>query len=242
MVTLIKYISDFFFSLRTTLWLLGSSLVFMFAGAFIMPGQGEFQALHSTPLFEWILKQSLTLTWWLWCLIGLLSILTVNTLFCSIESIIRKKKITQWLLLIAPQIIHIGFLFILLAHLLSGIGASQKTSAALEGSHLKLSGEYVLRVRSIDMRLNYYGQIEDWAVTVEYLSDGKVLYKDVIRPNNPSVRMGFNINIKDLRPYPSEAVLLQINREPGALWALIGSILFMLGILVLIMFKIKMEK
>lgn len=92
------------------------------------------------------------------------------------------------------------------------------------------------------MRLNYYGQIEDWAVTVEYLSDGKVLYKDVIRPNNPSVRMGFNINIKDLRPYPSEAVLLQINREPGALWALIGSILFMLGILVLIMFKIKMEK
>ena len=241
-MTLLKHITDFFFSLRTTLWLLGFSLVFMFAGAFIMPGRSEFQALHSTPLFEWIRNQPLKLTWWLWCLIGLLVVLTVNTLFCSIESIIKKGKVTQWLLLIAPQIIHIGFLFILLAHMLSGIGASQKTAAVNEGSYLKLSGDNILKVKSIDIRLNYYGHIEDWAVTVEYLSNGKMFQKDIIRPNNPSVRMGFNINVKDLRPYPVEAVLLQINREPGAVWALVGSVLFMAGIIILIAFKIKMEK
>jgi hypothetical protein len=66
--------------------------------------------------------------------------------------------------------------------------------------------------------------------------------EDIIRPNNPSAQKGFNINVKDLRPYPDEAVLLQINREPGALWALIGGILFMVGIIILIVLKIKIER
>ncbi len=241
-MTLLKQISDFFFSLKTTLWLLGISLVFMFAGAFIMPGKKEFQALHSIPLLEWIQQQPLKLTWWLWCLIGLLAVLTVNTLFCSIESIIKKGKVTQWLLLISPQIIHIGFLFILLAHLLSAIGASQKTAVAVEGTHLNISNSIVLKVTNINIYLDYSGYVEDWAVNVEYLSGGKMFQEDIIRPNDPSAREGFNINVKDLRTYPDEAVLLQINREPGALWALVGGILFMVGIIILILLKIKIEK
>ena len=242
-MTFLKYIADFFFSLRTTLWLLGVSLVFMFAGAFIMRGKSEFRELHSTPLFEWIQNQPLNLTWWLWCLIGLLAVLTVNTLFCSVESIIKKRKVTQWLLLISPQIIHIGFLFILLAHLLSGIGASQKLLPAREGTQLKIAGnDTVLKVNNINIKLDYYGNIEDWAVAVEYLSKGKSFLKDTIRPNDPSVLQGFNINVKDLRSHPVKAVLLQINREPGALWALVGGILFTVGIVILILLKIKLEK
>jgi hypothetical protein len=54
--------------------------------------------------------------------------------------------------------------------------------------------------------------------------------------------MGFNINVKDLRAHPREAILLQINREPGALWALTGGALFMVGIVTLILLRIKMEK
>jgi hypothetical protein len=240
---LLKNLLNIFFSLRTTLWLLGFSLVMLFAGAFIMPAHDEFQALHSSPLFEWIQNQPLKVTWWLWGLIGILSVLTVNTLLCSIESIINKRKVTQWLLLISPQIIHVGFLFILLAHLLSGLGSSQVMAAAGEGSEVKLSGgDTVLRVGDINMKYDSYGYLTDWDVSVEYLSDGNVLHRDIIRPNQPSTRMGFNINVRDLRPYPVEAVLLQINREPGALWALIGGILFTLGIVTLILLKIRMEK
>jgi len=242
-MNLLKELLNILFSLRTTLWLLGFSLILLFAGAFIMPVHTEFQALHATPLFKWIQMQPLNITWWLWGLIGILAALTVNTLLCSIESIISKRKVTQWLLLISPQIIHAGFLFVLLAHLLSGIGASQGMAAAGEGSVVKLSGEdTVLMVREINMHYDSYGYLTDWDVSVEYLSDGNVLHWDVIRPNQPSTRMGFNINVKDLRPYPVEAVLLQINREPGALWALIGGILFTLGIVTLILLKIRMEK
>lgn len=208
-----------------------------------MPVHDEFQLLHSIPLFEWITSQPLQITWWLWILIGILVVLAINTLFCSVESVIRKRKVTQWLLLISPQIIHIGFLFILLAHLLSGLGASQKMAAAGEGSVVKLTGDdTLLRIKEINMNYDSYGYLTDWDVSVEYLSDGGVLYQDIIRPNQPSTRMGFNINVKDLRPYPVEAVLLQINREPGALWALIGGILFTAGIVTLILLKIRMGK
>lgn len=233
---------DFFFSLRTSLWLLGIILVLFFAGAVIMPAHEEFQTIHSIPMFEWLMQQKPAVTWWLWGLIGFLAVLTLNTLFCSVESIVKKRKVTQWLLLISPQIIHIGFLFMLLAHLLSATGGSQEFAAAQEGTTLQITDNTVLRVKDIYINLDYYGYVTDWKVNVEYLSGGKAFKTDTIAPNGPSVQMGFNINVKDMQVYPQEAVLLQISREPGAFWALAGGVLFMFGIITLIALKIKMEK
>ena len=238
-MNLLKHTLDFFFSLRTTLWILGLLLLLLFAGAFVMPGRQEFQALHSIPLFDWLHEQSMGITWWLWGLIGILVLLTLNTLFCSVESIIKKRKVTQWLLLISPQVIHMGFLFMLFAHLMSALGASQSNAVAGEGSVVMLSdNETTVKVKNINIQLDYYGYVTDWEVGIEYFSEGKQFGNDIIKPNNPSVQKGFNINVKDLRASPVEAVLLQINREPGALWALVGGVLFMVGIVTLILLKI----
>jgi hypothetical protein len=241
MKILLKHVSDFFFSLRTTLWLLGFALALMLAGAVIMPGKGEFQTIHSTTMFTWLKDQPLNVTWWLWCLIGILSVLTVNTLFCSIESVVKKRKVTDWLLLISPQIIHVGFLFMLLAHLLSASGGYQVFAAAQEGNMLRISENSALRIKDINIQTDRYGYITDWRVGIEYLKDGRVFHSDTIAPNDPSILMGFNINVKDLQTFP-EAVLLQISREPGAVWALAGGILFMIGIVTLIALKMKMER
>ena len=239
---LLKYILEFFLSLRTALWFLGLLILFLFAGALIMPGRPEFELLHSIPFFEWIQKQHVGITWWLWGVICVLSILAINTLFCSIESIIKKRNVTQWLLLISPQIIHIGFLFMLLAHLLSGVGSSQGLARAIEGSMLTFSDNTVMKVREIRIDMDKQGHMTDWRVDVEYLSGGKPFKQDTIRPNNPSLLTGFNVNVKDLSPYPQKTILIQVNKEPGALWALIGGILFMIGTITLLMLRIRMEK
>ncbi len=237
-----KYIIRFFLSLNTTLWLLGFLLIVFFAGAFIMPGSQEFQHLHSVPLFEWLNEQPLKIIWWLWGVIGILSLLALNTLFCSIESIIKKKKVTQWLLLISPQVIHIGFFFMLLAHLYSALGASQQLVVAREGSLLKLSdNDTSLEVRDININMDSRGYITEWEIDIEYLSDETKFHRDTIRPNKPSLYAGLNVNVKDLRAFPQKAVLLRISREPGAIWALIGSILFITGIAILIILKIRVE-
>lgn len=222
---------------------MGLLLIMLLAGAVIMPGNKAFQALHSIPLFEWIQRQPYTITWWLWCIIGVLVIITINTISCSIESIVRKRKVTQWLLLISPQIIHIGFLFMLLAHLLSSIGAYQEMVYGREGTSLRLAGsDTVMKVKDIDIRFDYYGYITDWQVDIDYTKGKDTLQTDIIKPNKPSTYNGLNVNVKNLRAYPEEVILIQLNREPGAIWALIGGILFMVGIVTLIALKIKLEK
>lgn len=237
-----KYILNFFLSLGTTLWLLGLLLVLFFVGAFIMPGNNAFQQLHSMPLFDWIQKQPLKEIWWLWGIIGVLAVIAINTLFCSVESLIKKRKVTHWLLLISPQIIHIGFLFMLLAHLLSAFGASQQNANVMEGSRLRISNDIILKIDKIDIDIDYYGYITDWKVDVKYISGNELLQSDRIMPNKPSVFNGININIKNLKPYPQKIALLQLNREPGAMWALAGGILFIIGIVILVAFKRNLEK
>ncbi|UCF87240.1 MAG: hypothetical protein JSV71_00590 [Nitrospiraceae bacterium] len=238
----IQHVIRFFFSLRTTLWLLVVILVLFLAGAFIMPGRKEFQLIHAVPMFQWLMKQPLSITWWLWCLIIVISILSINTLLCSVESIVRKGRVTKWLLLISPQIIHIGSLFILLAHLLSAVGGFQRLTAAHEGTYLKMSEGNFIHVKNIDIRTNSSGYITDWTVRVEFIDRGKIIREDIMKPNRPSLHQGLNINVKNLWGFPRKAALLQVNREPGAFWALIGGVLVMVGTAILIILKIKIEK
>jgi hypothetical protein len=238
-----KYIAEVLVSLKTALWLLVIMLALMLAGAVIMPGKSEFQALHTTAMMDWIRGQPAGLTWWLWGLIAVLAVMALNTLFCSIESIVMKRKVTQWLLLISPQVIHAGFLLILFAHLLSAIGASQAQAVAGEGTKVLLAdGKTVLTVQDIRISFDYYGYIQDWQVDVQYSEEGRVIGKESIRPNDPSTSTGFNINVKDLKAFPREAVLLQIQREPGSPWALAGGVVFMVGIVTLIILRVRMER
>lgn len=236
-----KKMIKFFLSLKTTLWLLFIQIALLLIGAILMPTRPEFQTIHSMPLFEWLKAQTIGVTGWLWASIFILSILTLNTIFCSIESIIKKAKLQRLILLLSPQIIHIGFLFILLAHLLSSTGGFIGMAVAKEGTLLRIpNSNTVLHISSIDISIDSAGFLKDWQVGIEYISDQNI-QKDLISPNNPSLTKGFNINVKDLQAYPEKAILLQVSKEPGALWALIGGILFTLGTVTLIVLKIKSE-
>ncbi len=236
----LKKIYEFFLSLKTSLWLLGLITLLFIAGAVIMPSHPEYSSIN-IPLFKWLAKQPLGKTWWLWGCVGVLVIMAVNTLFCSIESIIKKRKATQWLLLISPQIIHIGFLLMLLAHFLGAMESFHVQVGLYEGQRVKLSETEMLRVDEIDIELEESRYISDWSVEVSYLTDEKVTSRDTIRPNDPSLHNDLNIIGENVKVYP-KAVLLKICRDPGAVWALAGGIFFTVGILILIGLRIKMEK
>ena len=239
---MIKQVINFFISLKTAIWLLCLLIVMLLAGAVIMPANEEFQSIHSVPMLEWIKEQPLGLTWWLWSSIGLLTLLTANTLFCSVDSILKKRKVMQWLLILSPQIIHIGFLFILLAHLFSSALGFKGYSAATEGTALELKDKTILHIKNIRISIDNKGYLSDWAVDAEYIAGGKTIKEDSIMPNKPSMYNGLGVYVKDLRAYPEKMVLLELSREPGAVWALIGGILFMTGTIMLIILKWKRDK
>lgn len=232
---------DFFLSLRTAIWLLLGLLLLLLFGSFIMPLREEFQSINRLPLFTWLRQSPFKATWWLSSSILLLCLLTANTVLCSIESIIKKKQMKEWLLIISPQIIHIGFLFMLLAHLISSLGSMRLNAVAYEGSSLRLPNGIILEVKGIMADKNKEGYIVSYQADIEYLEGQRRLKEDSLGPNMPSFYRGFGIYLKDINLYPVRAVLLEISKEPGALWAFVGGILFAMGTITLIIVKIRKE-
>ena len=237
-----RAVIGFFVSLKTSLWLLCLVLVALLAGALIMPGEKAFLSVHSMPLLEWMRQQPVKSTWWLWATMGLLFVLAVNTLVCSIDSIAKKRKVTQWMLLISPQIVHIGFLFMLIAHLSSAAGGFKTFAVAAEGTPLEMPDNSVVQIKQITIAMDSYGYLYDWAVDVEYWYNGQVIKKERLLPNKPVFHKGVGLYVKDLRAFPNKMVLLEVSREPGAVWALVGGILFMTGTIALLVLKMKREE
>lgn len=240
MKEVLKSFLNFFLSLRTGVLLLLAMLVLLVFGAVQMPAMHEYGDMNSLPLFEWLVKSPFRATWWLWGTIGLLSLLTANTLLCSVESLIKKRKGRQWLFIISPQVIHIGFLFILFAHLMSSSGGQRWNAVAGEGMRLSLPNQTVLQVKRIDLSISRSGFPVDWRADIAYYGrKGRKLMDDFLAPNRPSFHRGLGVYIKEARP---GAVLLEVSREPGAPWALAGGVLFTLGTVALSALKVRRER
>jgi hypothetical protein len=240
-MNIVKKIFSFLISLRLTILILLALLCILFYGSLIMPDKDEFQNLNSIPLFQWLMENPLSLTWWIWAAIGMLSFLTINTILCSVDSIIKRSGSRHWLLIISPQVIHAGFLFILLAHLLSSYGASRGITFVYKGSIIQMPNDLVVMFDAINADVDSSGDITDWSAEIKYLKKGRQIKSDVILPNNPSFQDGIGIYIKtvQLRPFP--VAMIEVSREPGAFWALVGGVLFLTGMITLLMFKIKRE-
>ncbi len=242
MQTAAKKIAGFFFSLRTAIWLLIALLLILLFGSIQMPLKEEFQSMSMVPLFQWMTGNSLAITWWLWAAVIVLSLLTANTLLCSIESVVKKRGARNWLLVISPQVIHIGFLFILLAHLFSSYGSFKGMTYVGEGTMVRLPNGLAVLFKDIRAEVGPAGYIEDWSAEVSYFRGNSEIASDVIRPNSPSFEEGFGIYVKTVRTEPFPSALIEVSREPGAPWALAGGILFILGMSTLLILKIRMEE
>ena len=239
---MLRGIYNFFLSLKTSIWLLAGILLLLLAGAVIMPGHEEFQGLHTVPLFPWLAGNEPRLTWWLWGSVALLCLLMLNTVACSIESVFRKWTARKWLLIISPQIIHIGFLLILLAHLLSSTGSYRNMAFAYRDSVVQLPNGIEVLFRDIRTQIDPSGYITDWAADIEYSAGGNLLGRDSILPNSPSFRDGFELNIRTIRVAPFPVAMVEVSREPGAPWALAGGLCFLAGTAVLLVLKVRRDE
>lgn len=241
MTEILKKTYNFFQSVRTTIWLLFAVLILLSYGAVAMPVQKEHQALHDLNLFAWMVEYPVSVTWWLWAAITVLALLAVNTFLCSFESVIRKCEAKQWLLIISPQVIHIGFLFILLAHLLSSYGGFRGTAFASRESVFQLPNGLEVVFNDVRAAVSPDGYIRDWSAHVSYFKEGNYIASDVIKPNSPSFRDGLGMYVKEIRVAPFPVALIEVSREPGAVWALLGGILFIAGMTILLALRIKRE-
>lgn len=242
MMKLINGIFDFFASVRTTIWLTLSALVFMLLGAIIMPTREEFNNISPDTLFRWMMKTPLSATWWLWATIAVLALLAANTIVCTVESLFKKKESTGWLLAVSPQVIHIGFLFIMLAHLVSSAQGFKVTTVGRQDKGIVLDDGVMIGIGAIGASYDAAGYATSYNAEIGFYKGGKLQQSGSLGPNKPAFYKGLGVYLKDIHITDTEkAVLLEISKEPGAIWALIGGSLFTLGMITLIVLKVRRE-
>jgi len=221
-----------FASLTLGLWLTGGVMVLLAVGSFAGGGEGAGN-INNVALFSWLEESPLALSWWLWGTGALLALLAVNTVLCSVESVRGKYRGTRFLVMIAPQVMHLGFLLIVLAHLFSAWGGTKEALPVREGEVIGFPGGGQAEIANLRLVNGPMGMPADYSAEVRFPAGGGVA-TTTIRPNHPAFYGGFGIYLKEVAPPPYREALIEIHREPGAGLALAGAILFTVGNVVLL--------
>jgi len=233
----------FFLSLKTTVWTLFALVCLFFIGSYMMPAHREvFAGMNDDILFRWVKHTAsgeLWSTWWFFAAMAGLVLLTINTIACSLQAIKGRWSRNDFLLRIAPQVIHIGFLFILLAHLL-GAGWGYKLSGIMpEGAYAPLPEDKVLQLHQVRVLTDSHGSMTDWSAEVSLYENNQLVKSGMLGPNVPLFYKGTGIYLKSLNFDRGPAAVLLVAKDPGAVWALAGGVLFMLGSITLLALKWK---
>lgn len=234
---------NFFLSLKTTVWTLVALIGFFFIGSYMMPAHREvFVSMNDDILFNWARRAAandLAHTGWFFAAFIALLLLASNTLTCGIQAVKGKWTRSDFLLRLSPQVIHTGFLFILLAHLL-GAGWGYKLSGMMpEGAYAPLPEDLGLQLGKISVQTDGAGYTRDWSADASLYKNNHLVKSGVLGPNNPLVYGSTGIYIKDLNFARGPAAYLLIAKDPGAIWALVGGLLFLLGSTTLLALKWK---
>jgi hypothetical protein len=225
-------------SLRTTNILLALLMGLLGYGAIVMPIHPSFKDINAISLFQWMEKAPLSASWWLYLGILTIGILVVNTVVCSIDSVMKKREGKRWLLTISPQVIHVGFCFIMVAHVVSSYGSFHKYIVLNEGSSVKLDSDIDVYLRKINYTVESRYITDMNAEIALRQGEGKIR-NDIISPNNPAFLNGIGIYLKEIALSPAPRALIEFSHEPGALWALFGGVLFILGTNILVVLKLR---
>jgi cytochrome c biogenesis protein ResB len=231
----------FFLSLKTAVWLLLILIMVFFVGSSMMPAhRAVFGPMNELLLFDWMQHVALQhpwQTWWFFASLSLLVLLTINTIACSLQAVKGRWTRSAFLLRISPQIIHIAFLFILLAHLL-GAGMGYRLSGMVpQGAFVRLPEGRTLHLEGLQVIPDRSGFPTDWRADIEIYESDTMVAAGTLGPNSPLFHRGVGIYLKSFDFDQGPVALLMVNKDPGALWALVGAILFAIGSAILLAFK-----
>ena len=212
-------------SIELCLVLLALVCCVMAAGSFLLTGEYA-AAINYMPLLVWLRDVPVTVSWWLWLTILLLALLVLNTVLCTSETLWSRWRRVGLMPLLAPQLIHIGFLLIVLAHLQSAYGGYMQQVEVVEGMVVQLPDGKQFGIAALAVIMSPNGMPAGFSS--ELATDlNNPAERSTISPNHPWFSGGYGVYIKQAEAIPNKRALLEIHREPGAAVALVGAIVFM---------------
>ena len=224
---MVNKIWRFFISIELCIGLLALLCIAMAAGSFVLKGDYA-AAINGMPLLAWLMEVPVGISWWLWLTVLLLALLVLNTILCSSDTLWSRWGRAGWKSLLAPQLIHAGFLLMVLAHLISAYGGYTQQVVVSEGMVAKLPDGKQFGIAGIEVAMSPMGMPTGYSSElVTDLQNPAERFR--ISPNHPWFSGGYGVYIKQVEGGLSNRALLEIHREPGAGMALAGALVFTLG-------------
>ena len=234
---------NFFLSLKTTVWTLFALICVFFLGSYMMPAHRDvFGAMNDRLLLDWAREFALGRPWetgWFFASVAGLALLTINTIVCSVQAVRARWSRSDVLLRIAPQVVHIGFLCILLAHLLGAVSGYRLSGTVPQGATVGLPEGRALHLRSVGVDIAPSGYPLDWHAEIEVLEQGRRVAAGTLGPNAPLFFRGVGFYLKSFDLEGTPVALLMVNKDPGSPWALVGAVLFSIGAVMVLVLKWK---
>jgi hypothetical protein len=237
---MLKKIWRFCISIELCLVLLALVCLFMGAGSFLLKGDYA-AAINAVPLLVWLREVPVGASWWLWLAMILLALLVQNTILCSSDTLWSRWGRAGLMSLLAPQLIHAGFLLMVLAHLQSAYGGYMEQVVVTEGMVARLPDGTQFGVAGIGVTMSPMGMPVGFSselVTNLHNPAERV----TISPNYPWFSGGYGVYIKQAEGGPSRRALLEIHREPGAGLALAGALIFTAGNILLVWLRSRSKE
>jgi hypothetical protein len=234
-------------STRLALWLLAAVAALFFTGSVYYGIDPEHNvALNTAMLFDWLKTnrwEYFSQTWWFFLLLGVLTLLGVNTGICTLErtaAIIRSRRQRSrraFLFLLAPHILHMAFLVIITGYLaLYTTGLDSRNHILKPGFLRPLPGSAVmmeLRDPSFTAVVNPHNES---LTGLHVAADFTLLFHEGGRTevrriglNSPCFYKGYSIHVMEFNPKWSISVTkdVWVNLTIRKSW---GIALFMAGI------------
>ncbi len=209
---------DIFASTGLTIALAASICAVAAWGSIItIRNQEFFSGLDRAVLFPTIIggasgaESTLGLTYWVFALIFLTFLFTVNTFVCTADkliSIVRQKRPVGAFF---PHIVHIGFLIAVVGHLVGSVwGFRSPVNILYQGSPVEVAEEPGLSVRldGYELKVAETGRMESLKTRVTLIAESEEILTDDIEINGPLIYKGIAFYHMDQGETPGGLVFL----------------------------------
>ena len=178
--------------------------------------QEFFSGLDRAVLFPTIIEgafgpeSNLALTYWVFALIFLTFLFTVNTFVCTADKLILIVRQKRPVGAFFPHIVHIGFLIAVVGHLVGSVwGFRSPVNILYQGIPAEVAGEPGLSVRldGYALKTTPTGRMESLKTRVTLLAESEEILSDDIEINGPLIYKGIAFYHMDQGETPGGLVL-----------------------------------
>jgi len=220
-------------SLDLSIGLIAGVIILLAVGSLTVTEQSGINDLR---LSHWLGRVPLSHSWWLLGGIVILALLVVNTVVCSVDDMAERIGKVPLVRVLAPHLVHGGFLLVILAHLVSALGGEKDGGQVYPGMTVTLPDSSLLRFDRIDVTTGPYGMATDYAAQITHTTATGAV-QGTICPNHPFFAGRYGIYLKHAEGGTPPVAIVEMHVEPGGGAALAGGLLFTVGTLLLLVIR-----